>query len=100
MAVTRADLLVYIGSESDGGDQDALLDRLLASAVAIVGAYADDSTPEAVQDQAVTQVAALLWYNRGGVGTDGRIRQVHVLRDSGARALLKPYRPPVIGGTP
>lgn len=97
MAVDRADLLVYIGSEADGDVQDALLDRILAAAEDMVDNYAASGTPGAVRDQAVRQVGALLWYHRGGIGADGRVRRANALADSGARAVLRPYKTPKLG---
>ena len=99
MAVTRDDLLTFIGSEADGGARDAELDALLAAAREIVEQRAATRTPAAIMDQAVLRVAALLWYHRGVDGR-GRIAKLNPLTDSGAATLLAPWRRLTFGRVP
>ena len=98
MAVDRRELAAWIGTPTGDDEHDAALLKLLDAAVARVEKYKGADTPEAITDQAVLRVAALLWYHRGA-DSDGRIRRVNVLADSGAKALLAPWRGPLIGGS-
>ena len=98
MAVNRRELATWIGTPAGDHDHDALLAKLVDAAVARVEKYAGADTPEAVTDQAVLRVAALAWFHRGA-DADGRIRRVNLLADSGAKALLAPWRGPLIGGS-
>ena len=97
MAVNRRELAAWIGTPTGDHDHDAALLKLLDAAVARVEKFAGPDTPEAVMDQAVLRVAALMWFHRGA-DADGRIRRVRLLADSGAKALLAPWRGPLIGG--
>ena len=93
MAVTRASLRRFIGTPLGDSEQDALLDELLAAAEAAVTRYAPDA-PDSAAHAAVRNMSAFLWHNRG-VDGQGRIRRFNAFVDSGARALVAPYRVPV-----
>ena len=97
MAVTVPELASWIGSPTGDDDHDAALLKLLDAARARVVKFAGADTPEAITDQAILRVAALMWYHRGA-DADGRIRRVNVLADSGAKALLAPWRGPLVSG--
>ena len=93
MAVTRASLRRFIGTPLGDAEQDQLLDELLAAAEAAVTKYAPDA-PDPAAHAAVRNLAAFMWFNRGVDGS-GRIRRFNAFIDSGARALVAPYRAPV-----
>ncbi len=92
MAVDRAALARWIGGVEGDAAEQSQLDGLLAAAVAIVEKYAPGA-PDAVKDQATLRAAAMMYYHRGP-GTEGRVRRVNVLADSGAKPLLAPWRKP------
>ena len=93
MAVDRSSLRRWIGTPPGDAEQDLLLDELLAAASARVTKYAPDA-PDAVADAAVRNLASFMWQNRG-VDGQGRVRRLLPFVDSGARAMLAPYRVPV-----
>ena len=93
MAVTRASLRRFLGVPVGDAEQDQLLDELLAAAEAAVTKYAPDA-PDPAAHAAVRNMSAFLWFNRG-VDGQGRIRRFNAFVDSGARALVAPYRTPV-----
>ena len=67
--------------------QAGVLNRILASATALVESYAPNA-PEAVQNEAVIRVGGFLFDSPPG----GSVRFANPLADSGAQALLARFR--------
>ncbi len=85
VSLTRAQLAVALRVD-DNAETSAILDRDLATAVALVEDYAPDA-PTAVQDAAAVRVASFLYDSDPSSG-----RAAHPLRQSGAESLLARYR--------
>ena len=94
MAVTRASLAVSLRVAATATDTiadgiGANLDRVLASAQALVAGYLgpDTTCPEAIQDEAVVRIASRLYDQSGHESRGG-----NVVVQSGAVMLLAPYK--------
>ena len=73
--------------------QAGVIDRILASATALVESYAPDA-PEAIQNEAVIRVGGFLYDSPPGAS----MRFANPLGDSGAQALLARFR--IVRATP
>ena len=92
MAVTLVDAKAHLRLDAD--NDDAGLQRHVDAATALVEAYAP-SAPNAIKDEATLRATAYMYEDRGDLYADAEVARVPrsgVLRLSGAKAVLSPWR--------